>query len=328
MSSRRLSTAGAALASVAALAGVGGSGSEITFTAAARYPKTFTLYGIRSDGSGLRMIRHDVSQPAWSPDGSRFGFFGGSCRGFCVAQADGRNVRHVLRASCGDGTDDAWSPRGPLLALACATTGRDGHLRSRIVVVRADGTKARRVRSAAGVGDPQLGGLAWSPDGGTLGFYETRLSSAKRLGGSLFTLRRDGSHLRRLAAVHGFAALDERPSWRRDGRMLAFRHDARRFALLDVRTHRITRVARGTSPVFSPDGRRLAFSRDGLYVARADGSAAARVASGTLAAWAPDSRALAYVMTGPRLGVVRADGRARRTLTRSYVDVLDVEWRR
>ena len=319
----------AALASLLALIGVGGSDSgpsgEITFTAATSYPKVFTLYGVRSDGTGLRIILRNVSIPKWSPNGARFVYYG--TRGFYVAGANGHHVRLVLSARCSDGSDDAWSADGSLLALACTTTGADLGFRSRIVVVRADGTRAHRVHSAGGAGNPQLGGLAWSPNG-ALAFYETRLSKARRLDGSLFTVSADGTHVRRLAAVHGFVSLDERPSWRRDGRMLAFRQDAQHFALLDLRTHRIRRVVRGTAPVFSPDGTRLALSRDGLYVARNDASRPVRVAGGVLPAWSPDSRELAYMLVGPRVGIVQADGRNRRTLTRSYVDMLDLEWRR
>jgi Tol biopolymer transport system component len=268
------------------------------------------------------VIRRNVSFPAWSSDGSRFVYYG--ARGFYVAASNGRGARLVYRADCGSGSDNAWSRDGSRLALACTSDGEH----SRIVVIRPDGTKATRVRVASGMGGPQLGGLAWAPGGKALAFYETRLVKSRGLVGQLATVAPDGSRLRKLASIRGFVALDERPSWRRDGRTIAFRKDGRDFALLDVRTRRVTRVMRGFSPEFSPDGRRLAFSREGEHVARADGTGEIRVADGVLAVWSPDSKVLAYLVRGPRVALVGADGRNSRTLTRRYADMLDLEWRR
>jgi len=315
---------GVALIAVSSFAVTGAaarSPGEITFSAATRVPKIFTLYGIRSDGTGLRVIRKNVSFPTWSRDGSRFVYNG--ARGFYVAPSNGRSARLVLRASCGSGSDTAWSRDGSRLALACTPDGKH----SRIVVVRPDGTHATRVRLAGGTGNPQLGGLAWAPDGKSLAFYETALVKGKGLLGRLATVAPNGSRLRQLASIRGFASLDERPSWRPDGKTIAFRKDGSHFALLDVRTGRVTRVMRGFSPEFSPDGRKLVFSRGGENVARADGTGAVRVAVGVTAVWSPDSKALAYVVTGPRVALVDADGRNRRLLTRPYLDMLDLEWR-
>ena len=133
----------ASLFAFSAATGVGSHG-EVTFTAAVRHPGVYRLYGVRRDGSGLRIIRSNVSHPSRSPDGSRVAFLGQ--HGFYVADVNGRHLRIVLRASCASGADDAWSPDGSLLALACTTSGNP-HSAARIVVVRADGTDLHRVRS-------------------------------------------------------------------------------------------------------------------------------------------------------------------------------------
>jgi hypothetical protein len=81
----------------------------------------------------------------------------------------------------------------------------------------------------------------------------------------------------------------------------------------------------GTSPVWSPDGRRLAYvatSEGGttdVFVADADGSHRARLtisdaADEASADWAPDGRSLVVEREGS-LAVVRADGAGRRRLT-------------
>lgn len=59
------------------------------------------------------------------------------------------------------------------------------------------------------------------------------------------------------------------------------------------------RVARGTQPAWSPDGRRIAFVRDGeVHVAAADGSGDRRLTPGSLLAsapaWSPDGTRIAF----------------------------------
>jgi Tol biopolymer transport system component len=65
-------------------------------------------------------------------------------------------------------------------------------------------------------------------------------------------------------------------------------------------------IGKGTEPVWSADGKRLAFVRDGVvYVARADGSGAARLTTRTPGyqwpasspSWSPDGRRIAFAGT-------------------------------
>ena len=71
-------------------------------------------------------------------------------------------------------------------------------------------------------------------------------------------------------------------------------------------------------PLWSPDGRRIAFWRhNGIIVMDADGKNLHRVASGFPAAWSPDSRSILFT-AGANIGsvyTVGADGRGLRRMT-------------
>jgi TolB protein len=85
-----------------------------------------------------------------------------------------------------------------------------------------------------------------------------------------------------------------------------------------------------TDPAWAPDGRRLAFVRDGaVRVLRADGSGLRRVTAGTSPAWAPDGTRLVVARRTSRgvdLFSVRADGRGLRRLTRTAATESEPEW--
>lgn len=99
----------------------------------------------------------------------------------------------------------------------------------------------------------------------------------------------------------------------------------------------VRRVAAGTKPRWSPDGRRLAMVRRGnLWVVNADGSGQARVTrTGGVGApaWAPDGASLAAVYTPPAGGLtvlVRVKSTApfgvAATVTDQYVENRPIAW--
>jgi hypothetical protein len=80
-------------------------------------------------------------------------------------------------------------------------------------------------------------------------------------------------------------------------------------------------VARGAEPAWSPDGRRIAFTRAGeIYVVDADGRNARRLTTmaqpGAFPAWSPDGRTIAFARTRDVFSVPSRGGPVRR-LTRS-----------
>jgi Tol biopolymer transport system component len=160
-------------------------------------------------------------------------------------------------------------------------------------------------------------GPAWSPDGRRIAFM--RLSPA---GWDVYVMNTDGSGQRRLARNAWLAA----PAWSPDGRKIAFERprrdrNAEGYAInseIFVVTadgsgeRRLTRnTGRDSNPVWSPDGRRIAFERNWqVSVMNADGSGQRRLTRNGgrnfAPAWSPDGQRIAFER---RLGKGRQSGR-------------------
>jgi len=129
-----------------------------------------------------------------------------------------------------------------------------------------------------------------------------------------------------------------RTGWRRD---LFF--DAA-LGVSDLFGSGITVLGAGTSPAWSPHGRRLAFARKSrhgrahLFVARADGSGAVQITDGPQddvePAWSPDGTALAFCSgevaddgtTHSNIFVVEADGSGLKQLTEGDRSACRPDW--
>ncbi len=88
--------------------------------------------------------------------------------------------------------------------------------------------------------------------------------------------------------------------------------------------------AQEVDPVWSPDGRKIAFvSSAKIYVANADGSGQRQLtpngAWGGSPAWSPDGRRIAFAARG-RILVVNADGSGRRRLTHNAASAHSPAW--
>jgi Tol biopolymer transport system component len=192
-------------------------------------------------------------EPAWSPNGREIAFAGGlggqTGANIYVADRNGGHVRVLTHFENGAGSP-AWSPDGRTIAFY----GSDREAVYSVWLVSATGGHIRRVADTASIYQ------SWNPSGTELLF--SRGVGSGDVPAALFTIRPDGSGLRRLTKLPG---TQDWAAW-------------------------------------SPDGKEIVFDwmtefGNGLYLIRPDGTHLRRLSTAPMAAvtgtWSPDSRYLA-----------------------------------
>lgn len=257
---------------------------------------------------------------AWSPSRPEIAFAAsvGGRQGIAVARADGSGLRFLTPSADPDprvstSIDPIWSPGGNLIAFSSASASDSSTF---LRVIGRDGSGLRTLAA---------GGLpSWAPDGGRLAFetFDPTLSPA---GVAIVDLR---GRQRPLTPW-----VTSTPEWQPHGTLIAFSagvagsvpgtsHQAVFVLRSDGSGRR--RLATGDGPVWSSDGRLLAYvNADSIYLVHPDGSGKRRIQgapAGAAMAWAPGRRLLAVVRTygpyGRRGGYVIdvVGGRVRRVL--------------
>jgi len=228
--------------------------------------------------------------------------------------------------------DAAPAPVQPVPTLAAVrstTAPGPGYPRYDIVLYR----PGRKLRVVVGdslrsrVRPMEFGRLSWSPHGRRIAFA-TDLRRNSGSANDIYTVRADGTHLRRLTRTRG--AFE--PVWSPGGKTIVFsRHSRLRekppyltstlWAMRPDGSHRRRLTHSGARVLefpesFSPDGKSLLFARtsvdesgrvdpnaSGLFVMDVASSAERRLmVDGGAATYSPDGRQIAYVSTRDRNG--------------------------
>ena len=250
-----------------------------------RYARSrLSLYVVATNGGGVRRLAAcgdcgDVpdGELAWSPDSKWIAFTRQDEHprdeaGIWLVRAAGGAAHRLTRcqpASCFD-VEPSWSPDGDLLVFARwgSTPGAAG----RLYTISRDGSGLSSIADGA---DPQ-----WSPDGRRIAFDGPN---------GLSVSNADGSDLRLIFAGTSGASGPGAPSWSPDGRKLVFFKTPRLRQGFSAEVWTINADGSGKKrlyhsaccvglwapPVWSPDGRMIAFSANsagGTFVINADGS--------------------------------------------------------
>jgi Tol biopolymer transport system component len=180
------------------------------------------------DGSGARRVAADGESPAWSPGGTRLVFRHSGM--LHVVRSDGRRVR-PLRGSDVLG-DLSWSPSGRLIAFVGSGPARYRDATS-VFVISPRGGRPRRVYTPP-FDYGHVSGLDWSPDGRRL-VLEVRESVPECMGCGGEQPQSDQRARGRVGInvvgldgrpLRRLTAIGESPVWSPDGRWIAFRGGA------------------------------------------------------------------------------------------------------
>jgi TolB protein len=164
------------------------------------------------------------------------------------------------------------------------------------------------------------------------GVFSTQIVAIRKARGQwdLVAFDMDGKNPRVLLSERAILVA---PSWRPDGRAVLVtsyrsgRPEIWQYTLADRSFHRVASIPNAMGGVYSPDGRRIAFTiMNGgtcdLWIMAADGSGARRLTRDRALAlsptWSPDGKRIAFVSDRsgtPQLYVMNADGSSQRRLT-------------
>lgn len=188
-------------------------GKRIALAAFNWKEQRWSIYTIRSDGSGVRLLTHgaygsgDDGSPDWSPDGRWIVFeryTANPRRTIMAVRPDGTGLHRIAtvltgpQCACPD-----WSPDATKIAYQASPTLTAIDYYPDIYMMNADGShRVRLTHHPARDENPD-----WSPDGTKIAFYSERPGNAE-----IYTiLASDGSHLTRVTRDPWYSAL---PRWR------------------------------------------------------------------------------------------------------------------
>lgn len=314
---------------------------------------TMDIYTINADGSGLLQLTDNVKgerSPVWSPDRKYIAFIWLGDGQIHIMDSNGKGNRSLTNGFR-EIISPVWSPDGRRIAFIARENSN-----SMVWIINTDGTGLKNLSD----NNTYSTYPAWSPDGKKIAFVSGTVAGNRVTNNGIVVIDLDGGDVKRLTPN---VINPSHPVWSPDGKKILFQvynGSDPTYSISDPLysiyivnpdgtglTDLTKTLGFGYHPVWSPDGKKIAFLSDkktlgfdpdqyvtyGLYVMNTDGSGVLKISdsSGYYPSWSPDSKAIAFISeTSGKLQLYRvnSDGTTLLALTSlpEFTAIFDAAW--